>query len=249
MRTVIYAYKTKNNNYEEVFENGICFFNTALDLNKSFVRITDGNNDDFLLGLKNGEVAYFITIPEKYLEVKESDDKRILPYPILFERAMTDPEEGVMDIFPVVVPCLISGMYDSKLDYIENPDYRINFDPRGLKFTKEQLSSIKCYMPKEVRETLVNRNNRDSLELFQEELSEEPKTVKDKEGNTRIIDWIWKPLMKQHKIESVTPPFAKKGNLLSIKFTDKKEKTKKLKQGKGKKGKKNNRSFDMEEDY
>ena len=87
------------------------------------------------------------------------------------------------------------------------------------------------------------------LELFQEELNEEPKTIKDKEGNTRIIDWIWKPLMKQHKIESVTPPFAKKGNLLSIKFTEKKEKTKKLEQGKGKKGKKNKRTFDMEEDY
>ena len=219
MRTVIYAFKTNNNNYSEIFSEGICFFDRNFSLDKSLVRITSENNDEFLLRLKKDEVAYFITIPERYMEVKECEDSLYPPFPILFERIADDPKNRIADFFPVIIPCLISGMYDSSLDYVENPDYSYSYNPCGLKYSKEQLTTVRDRMDAKMYDSLSERNKKDSVDLYKEE-------SKDFDSSS------WKPVMKAHKVESIKMPFAKKGNLPDVVFSEGNNKSKKLKSNK-----------------
>ena len=199
MRTVIYAFKTNNNNYSEIFSEGICFFDRNFSLDKSLVRITSENNDEFLLRLKKDEVAYFITIPERYMEVKECEDSLYPPFPILFERIADDP--------------------NLSLDYVENPDYSYSYNPCGLKYSKEQLTTVRDRMDAKMYDSLSERNKKDSVDLYKEE-------SKDFDSSS------WKPVMKAHKVESTKMPFAKKGNLPDVVFSEGNNKSKKLKSNK-----------------
>ena len=256
MSTLTYVYKTNNTDYEEVFENGIVFFDQKFDFDKVFKKVD--SLTDYLKDIKSGEMAYIVEIPEEYLITNKNDKgKRVTPYPILSERDMFDPKQGIMDVFPVLVPTLVAAAYSKETGRVVNGDYTTKYNPCGLKFTKGQLVRIKGEMNEEY-EFLSNRNNEtDISRLYLEEINpdreeksrrnvlEQELIIAKKKNSGREAEiisqmnsirvWRWSSLLAFHGIKNAKLPFPKKGELKDIKFETKKEK--KLKPKKGKKNK------------
>ena len=215
MSEITYVYKTNNTNYEEIFEDGICFFNGEFEFNSSFDRVYDLY--DYLNKLEDDEAAYIIKIPEKYLESQLTGSRRILPYPVLFEREAVNPNGKECDVYPVLIPSLIQMMYSGNIGCIQNENYNVNYNPCGLKFSKEQLENIKKKINSEY-ERFTDRNTLgDAKELYSKDMA----------------SGIWNSLMDFHGVKNPVNPFTKKGETGSIKFRQKK--TKKLKNNNKKK--------------
>jgi hypothetical protein len=258
MSTLTYVYKTNNTDYEEVFENGIVFFDQKFDFDKVFKKVD--NLTEYLKDINSKEMVYIVEIPESYLITNKNDKgKRVTPYPILSERDMFDPENGIMDVFPVLVPTLVAAAYSKETGRIVNGDYTTKYNPCGLKFSRGQLIRIKGEMNEEY-DFLSERNNEtDISKLYSEEMNpdKEEKTrrnvlgqelmiAKKKNSDAKVINeltskindvrvWRWSSLLLFHGIRDAKLPFPKKGELKDIKFETKKEK--KLKPKKGKKNK------------
>lgn len=216
----IYVYTTRDGDYDRIFKEGICFLSSDFSMAKEFHEVADTDElSKYLLSIKSGMNAFIIEIPEEYLTVTHRDFSRIFPYPLLFERQMFDPQSKVVDYYPVLVPSVIKYMYRETLGFIANENYNTGFNPNGLKYTKEQLESIKEFARRYYSD-YVKRNNEDSMDLYS----------RDTENNT------WNQLKQVYGDDGIVSPFPL-GELPDVTFESSKEKKKKLNNNKGKKKK------------
>ncbi|MBR4830309.1 MAG: hypothetical protein IKZ96_00890 [Bacilli bacterium] len=220
----IYVYVTTEKDYKKVFNEGICFLNQDFSMDKDFELVSEDDLPLFLQSIKSSETAYVIKVPEEYMQVIVKDNLRIFPYPILFERQMFDQKRRIVDFYPVLVPALISFMYSEKIGIICNPNYSINFNPNGLKYTKGQLDSVKSKAPRYLKD-YEKRNNEDSVTLY----------CIDKTNQT------WGMLKKVYNVDDSINPFPLT-ELPSVTFEPSKEKKKGL--NNNKKGKKKEQFYE-----
>jgi hypothetical protein len=210
MSEITYVYTTYENNYETIFKEGICFFDSSYDINKILTRIyTEDELFDFLKKLDSSEKAFIIRIPASYMEVQRSNSNyKVLPYPMLHEKECMNPSSTEYNSYPVLVPSLIQMMYCGSVGCVPNPYYNQKYNPNGLKYTKTQLDSILKKMPGEY-ERFKTRNKGDCRELFD----------LDKASN------IWNYVIAFNNLDGVmTEPFAFQGELPDVRFTVKKKK-------------------------
>lgn len=215
---ITFVYKTDNSNYEEVFEDGICFFDETGKINGTFERVY--NLFDYLGNVDDNDSIYIIEIPDEYLEVSRVSNKQIPPYPILFEREMFNPNNKTLDVYPVLVPCLISKMFNGNMGCFANENYNVKYNPCGLKFSKEQLDSIKSRMGDKEYSRFSSRNENEECKYLY---------------SIDCASNFWNQLKLQYNVIDPVEPFAKKGDISKLKF--KNSKTKKFKPKKNKKNK------------
>ena len=216
MSEITYVYRTDNSNYEEIFKNGIVFYNSDYDLSESFEKVYDLY--DYLGNVNDDEAVYIIKIPETYMEVKMFGSKRILPYPILFEKETLNKKGKTCDIYPVLVPSLIQMMYQGNYGCVENPNYNPGFNPCGLKYTSAQLKSIKDKVPA-IYDIFKKRNTSDDCKYLY---------------NKDLASGLWNETLAYNHVSEVVPPFASKGEIGRINYNkqEKKDKTKRFKPNK-----------------
>ena len=212
----VYVFRSNNSDYESVFKEGICFYDQKMDMSKSFIRVDD-NLYEYLSNAEKHESIYIIQIPEEYFKF-QGDDVKVLPFPILFERDGFDPSRQLMDIFPVLVPSLISCMFRGDMGAFQNKNYNPKYNPDGLKYSKEQLDIIK-----RKSETLYNRfskrNDLDSLTLYDIDAAQR----------------TWDLSKKYYGVKDGSEPFAAQGELPDVEFDNRKQRKKALAKKKKKK--------------
>ena len=211
-----FVYKSNNSNYEEIFKNGICFYNSEYSFNSSFYEVEDIYS--YITENINQKAIYFVEIPEEYLKVIKKDSKIILPYPILFEKVDFDDRKNIFDIYPILVPRLIKGVYIKDEGVYLNENYNPKYNPNGIKYTKEQLDQIRISLDNNVYNKFNERNvNYTCEELYR-------------------IDGLnpWDDLIEYYNICTSTQPFV--GNDLPT-VSSKPSKTKCKKNNKKKKNK------------
>lgn len=151
-----FIHRTEESDYQQFFENGLYVFDKTNNITSTAEKIDPelinaGGLGDYMKNSISDDSAnnyinvILVKIPSMYFPKStiHRNGKMDVPIPFLYEKELADPSHQYhMGIFPVIIPCLIQGVYSKEDGFVTNENYNPVFDPSGLKFSKEQLEPI-----------------------------------------------------------------------------------------------------------
>lgn len=148
-----FIHRTGESDYQQFFENGLYVYDKTNNITSTAEKldselINDGRLGDFMKNAlrETDENVILLKIPKMYFPqpVLHRTGRMDVPIPFLYEKELFDPAyQYQIDIYPVIIPCLIQGVYSKKYGFVANENYNPVFDPSGLKFSKEQLEPVR----------------------------------------------------------------------------------------------------------
>lgn len=150
-----FIHRTEESDYQQFFENGLYVFDKTNNITSTAEKIDPelinaGGLGDYMKKSISGDSAnnyrnaILVKIPSMYFpRIVHRNGKMDVPIPFLYERELSDPSYNYKkDMYRVIIPCLIQGVYSKEDGFVTNENYSPVFDPSGLKFSKEQLTPI-----------------------------------------------------------------------------------------------------------
>lgn len=151
-----FIHRTEESDYQQFFENGLYVYDKTNNITSTAEKIDPelinaGELGDYMKKSISGDSAgnyrnvILLKIPSMYFPrpVVHRNDKMDIPIPFLYEKELPTPSNQYhINLYPVVIPCLIQGVYSKEDGFVTNENYSPVFDPSGLKFSKEQLDPI-----------------------------------------------------------------------------------------------------------
>lgn len=147
-----FIHRTGESDYQQFFENGLYVYDKTNNITSTAEKLDSELINNGMLGnfMKNAlretdENVILLKIPKLYFpQVLHRTGKMDVPIPFLYEKELPNPSDQYqIDIYPVIIPCLIQGVYSKKYGFVTNENYNPVFDPSGLKFSNEQLEPVR----------------------------------------------------------------------------------------------------------